>query len=212
MLSVYRWTDPCVENIVRSRLDNDCPVITSTDTVLGFLARCSFKSFEALNQLKGRFEKPYLILIQNNSVAKELISNENYDRLEMVAKKLWPGPVTLIFTANASVPLYMQSANGHIALRVPSYQPLMSLLIHYKMLFSTSANKAGMPVPYTFNELDKAFIPGMSIVLDDMYGELQDMAKPSTILDCTTPTITVMREGSLSRAEIEDRLGMPLAC
>lgn len=176
-------------------------VISSTDTVLGFLALVSEPGFVALNRIKAREDKPYLVLMGDvNQVARYIV-----DPIPASAQRLmdhfWPGPLTIIFKAKAGLPAYMTSREGAIAIRVPQHEGLSALLQQFpEGLFSTSANLSGKPVPKTVSALDPVLVSSVAhIIIDDHAGA----DTPSTIVDCTGQTPRIVREGMITRADIE---------
>lgn len=168
--------------------------ICTTDTVLGFLANVSKEAFEGLNRIKGRQEKPYLILIPSKKVAAEFATIQ-YEKIQKLIDFSWPGPVTLILPAKETLPAFMQSAQGTVALRVPDHQGLQFLMQQMGPLFSTSANLAGEPIPETIDQIDPRILDKVDFIVTDRNNERA--GAPSTILDCTDPeNIKVIREGA----------------
>ena len=77
-------------------------------------------------------------------------------------------------------------------------------------IFQTSANRSGEPAPARFLDVDPAVAGAADLVIDG--GELTGL--PSTVLDVTAldagGSWHVLREGAVSRAEVEQRLGRAL--
>lgn len=196
------WSDGVAPEKMDEILQLDGLIVTDTDTVLGLLARCTQKSFDALNACKGRQQKPYLILVRDIAVAKRYVATSHHEQLEALGEALWPGEVTLIFPASAQVPSFMQSTDGGIALRAVTHSGLNALLDRYEVLFSTSANKAGMSIPVSFEQLDPDVKKCASLLVAQK-GQKKSESLPSTIIDCTVFPPTIVRAGVVSRDEIE---------
>lgn len=180
-------------------------IVGTSDTVLGLLAPLSKEGFEALNSIKERQEKPYLILVKSQSEAINLIDQAVSDQIRGIMASCWPGPLTLIFKAKSGLPDFMKGSDGTIALRVPDHAGLQRLLAHCDGLFSTSANKAGEPVPATPEELDPDIIKQVGLVVGDRPGDSSQAILPSTILDCSDGTIRVVREGAYPIAALLEK-------
>lgn len=189
---------------LKSSLQQGKISLTTTDTVLGLLASCTKEGFDALNTIKGRQQKPYLVLVADAYMAQNLIAESHYTLLSTFVATCWPGPITVIFPIGKNVPLYMQSKDRTIAIRIPSHKHLLGLLHAVGPLFSTSANLTGEPVP-----LDKAEVnPHLLNHLD--YVVFEDQAKQhssvaSTIIDCSSDEIRLIREGAFAVDQIEHK-------
>lgn len=90
----------------------------------------------------------------------------------------------------------MKGSDGTIGLRVPDYIGLQQLLAGCEGLFSTSANKAGEPIPLSFDEIDPDITKQVAAIVGDYSDNGSQTAVPSTILDCSGDTIRVVREGA----------------
>jgi tRNA threonylcarbamoyl adenosine modification protein (Sua5/YciO/YrdC/YwlC family) len=202
MSKLMTWLDSTVLAKIDAVLESDGLIITDTDTVLGLLARCTQQSFDALNGCKGRQEKPYLLLVRDVTVAKKYVASTHHHSLDTLGAAFWPGEVTMIFPAAAHVPSFMCSREGTIALRVTQHPGLMRVLERHEILFSTSANKAGMPVPTSLDEVDESLKAHVELFVSQENPEPRQ-SLPSTIIDCTTVPLTIVREGAVSRQEIE---------
>jgi tRNA A37 threonylcarbamoyladenosine synthetase subunit TsaC/SUA5/YrdC len=73
-------------------------------------------------------------------------------------------------------------------------------------IFQTSANRSGVPPPTSFDEIDPALLDSVDVAIDA--GEL--IGEPSTVIDVTGIDAdggwTILREGALSREEVERAL------
>lgn len=176
----------------------------SSDTILGLLADLTLAGFQELNRIKGRYEKPYLILIADQQKLSHFVQLPLDPQVKRLITECWPGPLTIIFKAKESVPSFMKSAQGTIALRMPRHTGLNMLLAHFDGLFSTSANKAGDPVAQDLEYLDQSIAQAAAyLVRDDAKPENQ----PSTIIDATGKKLKVIREGAYSVEELQKLIG-----
>lgn len=211
MMKLFYWNDPQIVPIIQQEIQAGGVIVGTSDTVLGLLASLTYEGFLTLNTIKGRERKPYIILIHDADKLSRFVSirNDSYSNLhiERLIKACWPGPVTLIFKAKSDLPMFLKSAEGTVALRVPSHPWLQKLLTTGEGLFSTSANRAGQPTPQTVKELDEQIKHAVKYaVVDEDYESKEHLV--STILDCTNDKIKVVREGAYPIKELEAIVGI----
>ncbi|MFH0898610.1 MAG: Sua5/YciO/YrdC/YwlC family protein [bacterium] len=207
------WQNTDSITLLEQELKKDSICITSTDTVLGFLAASTEKSFQKLQSLKGeRDQKPFVILVENIFSLKKFVDMHSISNSVMtMLERCWPGPVTVVFRAGINCPSFCMSSEGTIALRSPDHHGLQKLLASYDGLFSTSANRSGKPVPINPEQIDQKIVQSIKyLVLDSDRHSMSQT--PSTILDCSRGVeqgIRVIREGAFPIHELEDYYGSP---
>lgn len=180
--------------ILKENLNKDRVAVVSGDTVLGLLGRMTQKSYDAINTIKNRTGKPCLVLIRSAQMLSKFIDQDLDQTVSYIVNNCWPGPLTLIFKAKSSLPDYMKNSDGTIALRVPNHQGLLNLLQDYDGLFSTSANLHTENIPKNVQDINKKIIDQVAAVCLDVENQEFDLV-PSTILDCSSGEITIIREG-----------------
>jgi len=191
------WNDKNTVDTLKNVLDQDQIILASGDTVLGLWGNITQSAFVSLNTIKQRQKKPYLLVIGSIDKLNFFIDQTLNESLSNLVKTCWPGPVTLIFKAKKDLPNWLVSLDGTIALRIPDHQGLLKLLQHYDGLFSTSANINGGIVPDSIKNVDQIILQQVgTICLDE--GQLIYPQLSSTILNCSTGTIEVVRSGSFS--------------
>lgn len=197
------WHDNDAISKLVSSLKSEEISIVSTDTIPGFLATLSQSCYDKLDFIKERGAgKNYLIVCKDFSKVEGFIQKESLsDQARMLLKQCWPGEVTVIFKANNQLPSFLRSEHGTIAIRCPKHAGLSAVLEHFDGLFSTSANKAGMPFARTINELDDALLSEIAYIVLSDTAQNQNQ-KPSTIIDLSHEAeqgeIKVIREGACS--------------
>ena len=196
-----------IDRIGRALRENTVVVGTS-DTVLGLLALLSRQGFDALNSIKSRTGRPYLILIGDKKKAAYFAKNIQSFHIEKMIDICWPGPLTLILKAQPDLPDFMKSQEGTVALRMPNHAGLLQLLARFDGLFSTSANRAGQPVPVAVDELDPIIMKSISYLIIDR--EERVTTASSTILDCSLDEIKLVRKGAYPIEKLEKILGAKL--
>jgi L-threonylcarbamoyladenylate synthase len=196
MIERMFWDDNLSIERLAEVLRDDGIAIGSSDTVFGLISSLKCSSKNTLDSIKRRFDKPYLILIPRGAKLENFIDPAGLSKIESLAKKCWPGPVTLICKAHPDLPACMKGAEGTIALRMPDHEGLQKLLTHFEGLFSTSANISGQPVPDTLEEVDPAILGRCAVLVLDSSAGNEVSKMPSTILDCTGDEIKVVRQGA----------------
>jgi L-threonylcarbamoyladenylate synthase len=201
------WHDEATTLLLRQSLEEDRISITTTDTVLGFLARPSEKTHAMIDLIKGsKQDKPYIILIGSPQKLSTWVDVESLSEgIKCITKKCWPGPLTIIFKAKPELPRYLQSKEGTVALRCPRHAELLNVLKYFDGLFSTSANKSGAPVAKNSHELGPELLKNIDYVVLDQKDVPAQV--PSTIIDVTSSEIKLVRLGAYPIEKLEHVCG-----
>ncbi len=168
-----------------------------TDTFYGLGADpLNEPAVRRIRELKGREEsKPILILIADVSELERFVV-EPSGLFEMVAKRYWPAPLTLIGPARDEVPLELTAGTNTLGVRLPDDENVRSLLrVCGGALTATSANPAGSEPARTAQEVRDYFPRGIDLIIDG--GEVT-VTQPSTLVDLTGDRPRVIREGVVS--------------
>lgn len=192
------------EEINRILLENKV-ILAPSDTVWGLCGVVSQEVFDELNKLKVRNKKPYLILAQSFKIIQTLIELPADPAQCALVESFWPGPLTVIFKANRQAPAYCVSPEGTIAFRVVKHKLLEELLESAPLLFSTSANITGCPVPSSFQDIDPSLVSGVAACVVDDQSMAQSVV-PSTIIDLSQGQLRLIREGAIPFDEIKEKL------
>jgi L-threonylcarbamoyladenylate synthase len=176
-----------------------------TDTFYGLGADpFNRDALRRLNELKGRDDKPILVVIGDYSQAARFIETEP-GVFEIVSGRHWPGALTIVMKARAEVPEVLTAGTGTIGLRLPDDEAVRSFISACGgALTATSANLAGAPPASTAEEVERAFPRGIDLIVDDGPA-IAD--KPSTVLDLSGPQPRVIREGVVPISDLEAALG-----
>lgn len=199
------WSDTNAVEQIKSVLHNDQVLLASGDTVLGLWCNVTQVAFSELNRIKKRSAMPYLITIASADRLTEFTDQPLTDRLQNLIATCWPGPVTLIFKARSDLPSYMTGPDRTVALRVPDHEGFLKILPGFKGLFSTSANIHGQPVVNCVDQIDPFIKQQVGLICLDTQQECYSTS-PSTILDCSSGAIKVVRSGAFKIQELEELL------
>lgn len=180
-------------------------VVVPTDTVYGVGADAFDVVAVAMvlaAKHRGR-EMPPPVLVPSPRTVDGLATDvPMYARILM--RHFWPGPLTLVLRAQASLQWDLGETNGTVALRMPDDEVTLSLLSEVGPMAVTSANLTGRPAATTAQEALDQLGGAVAAYLDD--GPRTGGA-PSTILDCTGEEPVVLRVGALVPDDIRAVLG-----
>ena len=153
---------------------------------------------------KGREPHRSLPLLIPESTAAEDLAKEIPDRFYVLARRFWPGPLTIIVPAAAKVPLKVTGNTGRLALRRTRSVVASCLLERLgQPLVATSANISGQPTCRSGIEVFGVMDGRVALVLD---GGL--CAGPgSTTVDITDPVWKIIREGAIPVKDVAECLG-----
>src|SRR5580704_12823041 len=97
-------------------------------------------------QAKGREPHRSLPILVGDLMMAEELAGELNNRFYILARRFWPGPLTIIVPASAKVPLKVTGNTGRMALRQSKSEVADRLLgMLNQPLISTSANVSGSP-------------------------------------------------------------------
>src|SRR3989344_9652741 len=184
-------------------LKKDGIIIFPTETTLGIGCRLSAPgAIEKLYLIKGRQpSKPTSILVPNTQEARKYAYFDS--RAEALTKAFWPGPLTLVLRAKAVVPATILGPGHTVGVRVPAHSFLLKLLLRLsEPLLAPSANFASGRAPLDPASVDRDLASMVDYVVD----EKASGAQPSTVLDLTKETWTILRVGPVSLAQISSHL------
>lgn len=181
-------------------------VALPTETVYGLAADASSPSaLERLFILKGRPDSLPLPLAVAHGEWVARWAQVVDPRLETLARKWWPGPLTVVLPALDSVSRVLTAGRSTVAVRVPD-QPLARSVIERlgRAVALTSANVHGEPEARSAAEVSAAFGPRVSVVLD---GGASPLGSPSTIVSLHHDApLEILRLGAITEAQIREAL------
>lgn len=181
-------------------LKNDGVISVPTDTVYGVCARISTqKAHDRLIQVKNRpEEKAFPVMCANIEQIKNIAIVD--EKAEKIINRFMPGPITLVLNKNKDLPDYITNGKNTIAIRMATSEVLKELIEKLKSpLFMTSANQSGKSTCKNLDEIEKA-----CPLLDGMLEGKVTYGKGSTIVDCTSNEIKILRLGPISIEQIID--------
>jgi tRNA threonylcarbamoyl adenosine modification protein (Sua5/YciO/YrdC/YwlC family) len=182
-------------------------VILPTETVYGLAARPDMpEATGRLFEAKGRPTSLNLpVLAPTVDVAWRL--GRPSEQARRLAVSFWPGPLTMVLArTDLTHGWSLGDRADTIAVRVPDHRLTAALLEVTGPLAATSANLSGRPPLADPGSLRAAFDAHVSVFLVLRSGEAPPAGKASTVVDCAGPGLRILRQGSLSREELEQQL------
>jgi L-threonylcarbamoyladenylate synthase len=159
----------------------------------------NLRAVSCVFQAKGREHNRALpILIRDTMMAEELASELN-NRFYLLARKFWPGPLTVIVPAAAKIPLKVTGNTGRLALRQARSVVVDKLIkLLNQPLISTSANISGHPTCHSGIDVFGMMDGRVDLVLDGGHC----VGEGATTIDITEPYWRVIKAGAISEKEI----------
>ena len=152
---------------------------------------------------KGREPHRSLPLLVNDILMAEDLACDLNNRFFLLARRFWPGPLTLIVPASAKVPLKVTGNTGRLALR-QSRAPVANELIEQlnQPLIATSANISGHPTCRSGIEVFGVMDGRVDLVLDAGVCS----GEGATTVDVTEPFWRIIKTGAVDEKDIADCL------
>lgn len=197
MIKRYKQTE--IEELAEILKSNGV-ISVPTDTVFGICARINSKiAHDKLMKVKNRPQNKSLPVMCANKEQIESVAKLN-EKSEKLIKYFMPGPITLVLKKNNNLPSYVTNGKETIAIRMATSPILEKLIIEVgSPLFMTSANQSGKKECTNLDEIEKN-----CPLLDGMMEGNVIFSKGSTIVDCTSDEIQILREGPISMEQIKN--------
>jgi L-threonylcarbamoyladenylate synthase len=126
----------------------------------------------------------------------------------LLAKKFWPGPLTLILPKSEAIPDIVTSGLSTVAVRIPSHPVARALLEAVgRPLAAPSANLFGCLSPTTAQHVEEQLGDQVPLILD---GGPCEVGVESSIVDLSGDVPRLLRAGGVSKEDLEAVLGRAL--
>ncbi|MGV3078730.1 L-threonylcarbamoyladenylate synthase [Streptococcus sp. 32226D021BW] len=185
---------------LRTILESGGAVVLPTETVYGLFAQAlNEDAVNRVYQLKQRPRDKAMNLNVSNLNDIYFFSQNPPYYLEKLYNRFMPGPLTIILEANKNVPFWVNSGLDTVGFRLPNHEKTLQLIRETGPLIGPSANVSG-------RESGKEFTKVLSQFSEKLEGIADDEALTgidSTILDLSGPKARILRQGSISREEIQ---------
>lgn len=154
-------------------------------------------------QAKGRETIRSLPMLVSDTIMVEDLARELSSRFYLLARRFWPGPLSIILPAASKVPLKVTGNTGRLAVR-QSRSVIAARIIERinQPVIATSANISGQPTCTSGIEVFGNMDGRVDLVLD---GGVCTGVGSSTV-DITEPYWKMIREGAIPEKEVADCL------
>lgn len=178
-------------------LKNDGVIIYPTDTV--YSIGCDITSQKAIEKL-ARLKNIKPEKANFSFVCSDLSHLANYCRpisntVFRIIKKALPGPYTFILEANNNVPKLLKQNKKTVGIRVPDNPICLAIVKELgNPIISTSLHNTDNEIAEYFSDpevIHAEYESKVDMVIDGGFGNLY----ASTVLDCSSDEIVVLREG-----------------
>ena len=188
-----------------------------TETVYGLGADATNeKAVSRIFEIKGRpLDHPVIVHLSSiDQIEHWAVNIPKY--AYTLAKKYWPGPMTLILNRSSNAKDWITGGQNTVGIRIPNHEIALSLLEEFKKIGSgaiaaPSANKFGRVSPTSFQHVQDELSKDLTVrdvVLD---GGNSALGIESTIIDCTQEQPRILRPGFITKKMIEETTGLILS-
>ncbi len=185
---------------LRTILENGGTVILPTETVYGLFAQAlNEDAVNRVYQLKQRPRDKAMNLNVSNLNDIYFFSQNTPFFLEKLYNRFMPGPLTIILKSNENVPFWVNSGLDTVGFRLPNHEQTLRLISETGPLIGPSANISGNESGKKFSDIQAQFSVDLPGIEDDQALTGID----STILDLSGQKARILRQGAISREEIQ---------
>lgn len=177
-----------------------------TETVYGLGADAdNDRAVQAIFQVKGRPESHPLIVHLSSAEQLGGWAQGVPDAALEMARRFWPGPLTLILKKAPRVSKYVTGGQDTVGVRVPDHSVALALLKAFGGgIAAPSANRFGKVSPTSAAHVRADLGTDVDLVLD---GGVCAIGVESTIIDFSSGTPVILRPGGLTREQVGQALG-----
>jgi len=176
-----------------------------TDTFYGLAADpFNLAAVEEIYRVKGRPDTRALPILVNSIEQALVLARELPPTFLKLAKRFWPGALTLLVEASNRIPLKVTANTGRVALRWPNSRVACQLIeLLESPITGTSANLSGFPACSSAEQLVEQLGERLPLVLD---AGNTGAVLASTIAELRGDDWRILREGTVTEADIRKAL------
>ena len=183
-------------------------LVVPTDTVYGIGADAANpEAVAAVLAAKGRGRQmPPPVLVASVD-AIDALCVDVPEAARALARAFWPGGLTLILRARPDLGWDLGETGGTIGVRMPNQDALLTLLRDFGPMAVTSANLTGHPPATSVQQAIGYFGTSVAAYLE---GGPTRGTTASSIVDCAHGDPRVIRQGTISLADLSAVADMPI--
>ena len=174
-----------------------------TDTVYGLGASAIIRhAVEKVYEVKQRPRNMALPLLLADKSQIGEVAERVPPVAWLLADKFLPGALTIVLYKSSLVPDIVTAGGATVAIRIPAHPVPLALIKGLGApIVGTSANLSGKPSALDADEVYAQFGDKIDLVID---GGRCPAGRESTIVDVTGEKPVILREGAISREELEE--------
>ena len=182
---------------------NDGEIVAfPTDTVYGlgtnaFYSPGIIKLFEA----KGRDANKAIAVLIGEIEQLSSLTDELSPAARLLIDHFWPGAITIVVPKKMELPELLSAGNS-IGIRMPNHPFTLELLRKFGPIATTSANLSGKNNPQYAQDVLHQLNNRLPLILD---GGRCPGGIPSTVIDCSSDEMRILRQGAIS-VQVIDRV------
>ncbi|MHA1257459.1 MAG: L-threonylcarbamoyladenylate synthase [Promethearchaeota archaeon] len=196
--------ETAVENIIEGKT-----IAFPTNSVYGLgCDPTNLIAIEKIYNIKYRDRAKGLLLLVADMEEAEKIADFSKIAYKL-ANRFWPGQLTLILNKKEPniIPPEVTAGKNTIGIRIPENEIILTILKKLKIegyfggIIGTSANYSGEPPSISGDQVARKFLTPIDLILD---GGKTKTKVSTTILDCTSEKLKILRIGVITEEEIEE--------
>ncbi|MCR4275003.1 MAG: L-threonylcarbamoyladenylate synthase [Candidatus Campbellbacteria bacterium] len=192
----------------RAILEDGGVLVFPTDTAYGLAVRTDRDgAITKISLVKGRPEsKAISVVVSDIAMAKRY--GVFSPRALAVAEAFLPGPLTLVVPARERVSKKLLAEGTTIGFRIPNRQWVLDLVRACNFpITATSANASDTPACYSIPDVKKSLKDTWKMIDGTIDGGQLPETHVSTVVQCVDDMCEVLREGPISREDIDKVIG-----
>lgn len=194
--------DSQILEIAEDYLLKDKIIIYPTDTLYGLGGNpLNEEVIQSVFSIKQRDTEKGLPILSNSLEKIREICQLNDIALRL-AKEFWPGPLTMVLPKKPIIRASLTGSKDTVAVRIPDHEFCLRIMAASNgFLIGTSANLSSEPNPTRIEDISPSVLNRVDLIID--MGKSKH-GKPSTIVDVSTGSLKILREGSLDLSDWVD--------
>lgn len=186
-------------------LQNGNPIVFPTETVYGLAAPVfQEQAIRKVFKIKGRPSDNPLIVHISSLEMLDLLTDDLTEDFHLLAKKFWPGPLTIVVKRKQQVPDIVSGDLPTVAIRMPSHKTALELIEKLgQPLVAPSANISGKPSPTLLSDCLEDLDGKVPYAID---GGACEIGIESTVVSLFHEVPTILRPGKITKEMLEEVL------
>ena len=211
LTKVYRLDENNIDNkLIEEAADvirRGGTVVFPTETVYGIGANAiDVDAVSNIFTAKGRpSDNPLIIHISSIDMLLYSIGEPLSEKAELLIRRFWPGPLTLIFKKSSGIPSKVTAGLDTVAVRMPDNKIALKLIEKSGVpIAAPSANLSGKPSPTSAHHVIHDLEGRVDTIL---CGKDSTIGVESTVLDISEGVPTILRPGGVTLEQLKQVLG-----